>query len=37
MSVSHIALALKDIEKTHRFPAEAMGFDLVKVEIVPRF
>ncbi len=36
MGVSHIALAVKDIEQTHRFYTEAMGFDLVKVEIVPR-
>ena len=36
MGVSHIALAVKDMEKTHRFYTEAMGFDLVKVEIVPR-
>lgn len=34
MGVSHIALAVKDIEKTHRFHAESMGFDLVKAEIV---
>lgn len=36
MGVSHIALAVKDIEATHRFYSEAMGFDLVKVEIVPQ-
>ena len=36
MGVSHIALAVKDIEATHRFYTEAMGFDLVKVEIVPQ-
>jgi catechol 2,3-dioxygenase-like lactoylglutathione lyase family enzyme len=36
MGVSHIALAVKDIEQTHRFYTEAMGFDLVKVEIVPQ-
>jgi len=36
LGVSHIALAAKDIEKTHRFYTEAMGFDLVKVEIVPQ-
>lgn len=36
MGVSHIALAVKDIEKTHRFYTEAMGFELVKVEIVPQ-
>lgn len=36
MGVNHIALAVKDIEKTHRFYTEAMGFDLVKVEVVPQ-
>lgn len=36
MGVSHIALAVKNIEETHRFYTEAMGFDLVKVEIVPQ-
>jgi len=36
MGVSHIALAVKDIEETHRFYTEDMGFDLVKVEIVPK-
>ena len=36
MGVSHIALAVKDIEATHRFYTEAMGFDLVKVEIIPQ-
>ena len=33
MGISHIALAVKDIEETHRFYTEVMGFDLVKVEI----
>jgi len=36
MGVNHIALAVKDIEETHRFYTEAMGFELVKVEIVPQ-
>ncbi len=36
MGISHIALAVKDIEATHRFYTEAMGFALVKVEIVPK-
>lgn len=36
MGVSHIALAVRDIEATHRFYTEAMGFELVKVEIVPQ-
>jgi len=35
MGVHHIAIAVKDIEATHRFYSEAMGFELVKVEIVP--
>lgn len=35
MGISHIAIAVKDIEETHRFYTEAMGFTLVKVEIVP--
>ena len=33
MGISHIALAVKDIEATHRFYTEVMGFELVKVEI----
>ena len=36
MGISHIALAVKDIEATHRFYSEAMGFELVKVEVVPQ-
>ena len=36
MGVNHIAIAVKDIEATHRFYTEAMGFSLVKVEIVPK-
>ena len=36
MGVSHIAIAVKDIEATHRFYTEAMGFSLVKVEVVPQ-
>jgi catechol 2,3-dioxygenase-like lactoylglutathione lyase family enzyme len=36
MGVSHIALAVKDIEKTHEFYTKAMGFELVKVEVVPQ-
>jgi catechol 2,3-dioxygenase-like lactoylglutathione lyase family enzyme len=35
MGVHHIAIAIKDMEATYRFYSEAMGFDLVKVEIVP--
>jgi catechol 2,3-dioxygenase-like lactoylglutathione lyase family enzyme len=36
MGVNHIAIAVKDIERTHEFYTEAMGFELVKVEIVPQ-
>lgn len=36
MGVSHIALAVRDIEKTHRFYTQAMGFELVKVEVNPQ-
>lgn len=36
MGVSHIALAVKDIGETHRFYTEAMGFALVKVEVIPQ-
>ena len=36
MGVNHIAIAVKDIEATHRFYTEAMGFELVKVEIVAK-
>ena len=36
MGVSHIAIAVKDIEATHRFYTEAMGFELVKTEVVPQ-
>jgi catechol 2,3-dioxygenase-like lactoylglutathione lyase family enzyme len=36
MGVNHIALAVKDIEKTHEFYTKAMGFELVKVEVVPQ-
>ncbi len=33
MGVNHIAVTVKDIEATHQFYTEAMGFDIVKVEI----
>ena len=36
MGFHHLALAVKDIEKTHRFYTEAMGFSLAKVEVVPK-
>lgn len=36
MGVSHIALVVKNMTATHTFYTEAMGFELVKVEIVPK-
>lgn len=33
MGINHIAITVKDIEATHRFYTEAMGFELVKVEV----
>jgi catechol 2,3-dioxygenase-like lactoylglutathione lyase family enzyme len=36
MGVSHIALVVKNMAATHRFYTEAMAFDLVKVEIIPK-
>jgi catechol 2,3-dioxygenase-like lactoylglutathione lyase family enzyme len=36
MGVHHLAFAVKDIDATHRFYTEAMGFELAKVEVVPR-
>ena len=36
MGFHHLALAVKDIEATHRFYTEAMGFSLAKVEVVPK-
>jgi catechol 2,3-dioxygenase-like lactoylglutathione lyase family enzyme len=36
MGFHHLAIAVKDIEKTHRFYTEAMGFTLAKVEVVPK-
>lgn len=33
MGINHIALAVKDMDATHRFYTEAMGFTLEKVEI----
>jgi catechol 2,3-dioxygenase-like lactoylglutathione lyase family enzyme len=35
MGVHHLAFVVKDVEATHRFYTEAMGFSLVKVEVVP--
>jgi catechol 2,3-dioxygenase-like lactoylglutathione lyase family enzyme len=36
MGFHHLALVVKDIEATHRFYTEAMGFSLAKVEVVPK-
>jgi catechol 2,3-dioxygenase-like lactoylglutathione lyase family enzyme len=33
MGIHHIAFATRDADATHRFYSEAMGFDLVKVEV----
>lgn len=33
MGVHHLAFATRDAEATHRFYTEAMGFELVKVEV----
>jgi len=33
MGVHHLAFATRDAEATHRFYSEAMGFELVKVEV----
>lgn len=35
MAVHHLALAIHDVEATHRFYTEAMGFELARVEAVP--
>ncbi len=35
MSFHHLALATHDMKATHAFYSEAMGFELVKVEIAP--
>jgi catechol 2,3-dioxygenase-like lactoylglutathione lyase family enzyme len=31
----HLAIATRDLEASHRFYAEAMGFELVRVEVIP--
>lgn len=36
MGINHVALAVKDMPATHDFYTRAMGFDLVKVEVIPR-
>jgi catechol 2,3-dioxygenase-like lactoylglutathione lyase family enzyme len=35
MGVHHLAFATKDVAENHRFYTEAMGFELVKVEVAP--
>ncbi len=35
MAFHHVALACRDLEATHRFYSEAMGFQLVKVDAIP--
>jgi catechol 2,3-dioxygenase-like lactoylglutathione lyase family enzyme len=35
MAFHHVAMAVRDIEASHRFYTEAMGFELVKVDVVP--
>ena len=35
MAFHHVAIATRDMQATHRFYTEAMGFELVKVEVGP--
>jgi catechol 2,3-dioxygenase-like lactoylglutathione lyase family enzyme len=35
MSFHHVAITTKDLDATHRFYTEAMGFELAKVEAAP--
>jgi catechol 2,3-dioxygenase-like lactoylglutathione lyase family enzyme len=35
MPFHHVAIAAKDLEATHRFYGEAMGFELLKVDVMP--
>ena len=35
MSFHHVAIAARDLEATHRFYSEAMGFELVNVDVIP--
>jgi catechol 2,3-dioxygenase-like lactoylglutathione lyase family enzyme len=35
MAFHHVAIATRDLDATHRFYTEAMGFELVKVEAAP--
>ena len=35
MAFHHVAIAAHDLEATHRFYSEAMGFELVNVDVIP--
>jgi len=35
MAFHHVAIATRDLEATHHFYAEAMGFQLVNVDVIP--
>jgi catechol 2,3-dioxygenase-like lactoylglutathione lyase family enzyme len=35
MAFHHVAIATKDLEASHRFYTEAMGFELVHVDVIP--
>jgi catechol 2,3-dioxygenase-like lactoylglutathione lyase family enzyme len=35
MAFHHVAIAIRDLEASHRFYSEAMGFELAKVEVIP--
>ena len=35
MAFHHVAIAARDLEATHRFYSEAMGFELVNVDVIP--
>jgi catechol 2,3-dioxygenase-like lactoylglutathione lyase family enzyme len=35
MAFHHVAIATRDVDATHRFYTEAMGFELVDVDVIP--
>ncbi|MDP9335635.1 MAG: VOC family protein [Actinomycetota bacterium] len=35
MAFHHVAIATRDLDATHRFYSEAMGFELVRVDVIP--
>jgi catechol 2,3-dioxygenase-like lactoylglutathione lyase family enzyme len=35
MAFHHVAIATRDLEASHRFYTEAMGFELAKVDVIP--